>query len=135
MRPRSAKKRFGIATFTGFMSDSAQGPRREPATDMAFAGLTPRATNLLNRVWQLLIQRLIIKHLSLRRIHLSRSRSTVGVSYQDAFNDINVSDLRQSRRLEICEPLKAGRQTWSRLKAATPIASSDQAACLRLPAA
>ena len=47
MSPSSAKKRFGIATLTGFMFDIAQGPLREPATGSAFCLLTPSALSPL----------------------------------------------------------------------------------------
>lgn len=75
-----AKKRFGIATLTGFMLDMAHGPLREAATGRAFQSLTPRARSPLYRVWQLLIHFFMTKQRSLRRIQLSRFRSTLGVS-------------------------------------------------------
>ena len=43
MSPSSAKKRFGIATLTGFRFDIDQGRLREPATGSAFCRLTPSA--------------------------------------------------------------------------------------------
>ena len=47
-----AKKRFGIATLTGFILDKAHGPLREAATERAFQSLTPKARSPLYRVWQ-----------------------------------------------------------------------------------
>jgi hypothetical protein len=80
MRPISAKKRFGIATFSDFELGNAQGLFRDAATPQANFFPTPIAVSFLNRVWQLFIYCFMTKQRSRRRIQLSRSLNVVGVS-------------------------------------------------------
>ena len=74
------KKRFGIATFIGFILDMADGPFREAAKIRTSFPETPIATRFLYRVWQFLIHCFAMKHRRRLRIQLSRSGNVVEVS-------------------------------------------------------
>jgi hypothetical protein len=80
MSPLLAKKRFGIATFSGLAFDNTHGPLRDTAIAHADDLFTPSDVNLLNRVWLLLIHCFTTKQRSRRRIQLSKSLKVVGVS-------------------------------------------------------
>jgi hypothetical protein len=64
----------------GRPEDIGYGPFLEKAIDRAFLSLTPVAFRLLYLALQLLFHCFISKHLRLRRIQLSKSLKTVGVS-------------------------------------------------------